>query len=82
MVKGRRVTGTLRSSGGHQWTRSGWMTKLYCATQQISIPRKYLSYARYDAAMAIAQDLEVAPFLKSQPKKLFIGGQWVESWSA
>jgi len=32
--------------------------------------------------MAIAQDLEVAPFLKSQPKKLFIGGQWVESWSA
>jgi len=32
--------------------------------------------------MAIAEDLEVAPFLKSQPKKLFIGGRWVESVSA
>jgi acyl-CoA reductase-like NAD-dependent aldehyde dehydrogenase len=31
--------------------------------------------------MAIAEDLEVAPFLKSQPKKLFIGGRWVESVS-
>jgi acyl-CoA reductase-like NAD-dependent aldehyde dehydrogenase len=31
--------------------------------------------------MAIAEDLEVAPFLKSQPKKLFIGGRWVESLS-
>ena len=31
--------------------------------------------------MAIAEDLEVAPFLKSQPKKLFIGGRWVDSSS-
>src|SRR6267143_5482190 len=31
--------------------------------------------------MAIAEDLEVAPFLKSQPKKLLIGGRWVESVS-
>jgi hypothetical protein len=54
------------------------VTKLDGATQQISLPRKYLSYARYDAAMAIAEDLEVAPFLKSEPKKLFIGGRWVE----
>jgi len=29
--------------------------------------------------MAIAEDLEVASFLKGQPKKLFIGGRWVES---
>ena len=31
--------------------------------------------------MAIAEDLEVARFLKDQPKKLFIGGRWVESAS-
>src|SRR5947209_19953023 len=31
--------------------------------------------------MAIAEDLEVASFLKQQPKKLFIGGRWVESAS-
>ena len=29
--------------------------------------------------MAVAEDLEVASFLKGQPKKLFIGGRWVES---
>src|SRR5438128_309896 len=29
--------------------------------------------------MAIAEDLEVAAFLREQPKKLFIGGRWVES---
>ena len=29
--------------------------------------------------MAIAEDLEVASFLKSQPKKLFIGGRWVDA---
>src|SRR6202165_1364542 len=29
--------------------------------------------------MAIAEGLEVARFLKDQPKKLFIGGRWVES---
>jgi phenylacetaldehyde dehydrogenase len=31
--------------------------------------------------MAVAEDLEVASFLRSQPKKLFIGGRWVESAS-
>jgi acyl-CoA reductase-like NAD-dependent aldehyde dehydrogenase len=31
--------------------------------------------------MAIAEDLEVASFLRQQPKKLFIGGKWVESAS-
>ena len=31
--------------------------------------------------MAIAEDLEVAAFLKGQPKKLFIGGRWVEAAS-
>jgi acyl-CoA reductase-like NAD-dependent aldehyde dehydrogenase len=31
--------------------------------------------------MAIAEDLEVAAFLKGQPKKLFIGGRWVDSSS-
>jgi phenylacetaldehyde dehydrogenase len=31
--------------------------------------------------MAIAEDLEVAAFLREQPKKLFIGGRWVESAS-
>jgi len=31
--------------------------------------------------MAIAEDLEVATFLRSQPKKLFIGGKWVEAAS-
>src|SRR3954470_1926699 len=31
--------------------------------------------------MAIAEDLEVASFLKGQPKKLFIGGKWVEAAS-
>src|SRR5256885_2603914 len=31
--------------------------------------------------MAIAEDLEIAAFLKGQPKKLFIGGRWVESAS-
>jgi len=31
--------------------------------------------------MAVAEDLEVARFLKDQPKKLFIGGRWVESAS-
>src|SRR5437868_12823005 len=31
--------------------------------------------------MAIAEDLEVASFLKGQPKKLFIGGRWVDSAS-
>src|SRR5256714_905375 len=31
--------------------------------------------------MAIAEALEVASFLKGQPKKLFIGGRWVESAS-
>jgi len=29
--------------------------------------------------MAVAEDLEVAPFLKGQPKKLFIGGRWVDA---
>src|SRR5438309_4797706 len=33
----------------------------------------------YDAAMAIAEALEVASFLKGGPKKLFIGGRWVEA---
>ncbi len=31
--------------------------------------------------MAVAEDLEVAPFLKGQPKQLFIGGSWVDSAS-
>jgi acyl-CoA reductase-like NAD-dependent aldehyde dehydrogenase len=31
--------------------------------------------------MAVAENLAVAPFLKSSPKKLFIGGRWVESAS-
>jgi acyl-CoA reductase-like NAD-dependent aldehyde dehydrogenase len=31
--------------------------------------------------MAIAEDLEVAAFLRQQPKKLFIGGRWVEAAS-
>ena len=31
--------------------------------------------------MAVAEDLEVAAFLRAQPKKLFIGGRWVESAS-
>lgn len=31
--------------------------------------------------MAIAEDLEVASFLRQQPKKLFIGGRWVEAAS-
>src|ERR1700730_17886305 len=31
--------------------------------------------------MAVAEGLEVAPFLREQPKKLFIGGKWVESAS-
>ncbi|HEY3083837.1 MAG TPA: aldehyde dehydrogenase family protein [Candidatus Dormibacteraeota bacterium] len=31
--------------------------------------------------MAIAEDLEVAAFLREQPKKLFIGGRWVEAAS-
>jgi len=30
-------------------------------------------------AMAVAEDLEVAPFLKGQPKKLFIGGRWTDA---
>src|SRR5207253_6692213 len=29
--------------------------------------------------MAIAEDLEIASFLKGGPKKLFIGGRWVEA---
>jgi len=29
--------------------------------------------------MAVAEDLEVAPFLKGQPKKLFIGGRWADA---
>src|SRR5207302_8578920 len=29
--------------------------------------------------MAIAEELEIARFLKDQPKKLFIGGKWVEA---
>jgi phenylacetaldehyde dehydrogenase len=29
--------------------------------------------------MAVAEDLEVAAFLKGQPKKLFIGGRWTEA---
>src|SRR5947207_12410673 len=29
--------------------------------------------------MAVAEDLEVASFLKGQPKKLFVGGRWVEA---
>src|SRR6266705_3544346 len=29
--------------------------------------------------MAVAEDLEVASFLKGQPKKLFIGGRWVDA---
>jgi acyl-CoA reductase-like NAD-dependent aldehyde dehydrogenase len=38
--------------------------------------------AAYDAAlMAIAEDLEVAQFLRGGPKKLFIGGRWVDSAS-
>ena len=32
-------------------------------------------------AMAIAEDLEVAQFLRGGPKKLLIGGRWVESAS-
>src|SRR5689334_22542576 len=31
--------------------------------------------------MAIAEDLEVAAFLRSQPKRLFIGGKWVDASS-
>ncbi len=31
--------------------------------------------------MAVAEDLEVASFLKGQPKKLFIGGRWVDATS-
>src|SRR5256885_16480921 len=31
--------------------------------------------------MAIAEDLEIAAFLKGQPKKLFIGGRWMEAAS-
>src|SRR6266852_4399127 len=31
--------------------------------------------------MAVAEGLEVTQFLKDQPKKLFIGGKWVESAS-
>src|SRR3979409_1665981 len=31
--------------------------------------------------MAIAEGLEVARFLKDQPKKMFIGGRWVEAAS-
>jgi len=31
--------------------------------------------------MAIAEDLEIAAFLKGQPKKLFVGGRWVEAAS-
>jgi len=31
--------------------------------------------------MAVAEDLDVASFLKGQPKKLFIGGRWVEAAS-
>src|SRR5579864_3789069 len=31
--------------------------------------------------MAVAEDLEVARFLREQPKKLFIGGKWVEAAS-
>ena len=31
--------------------------------------------------MAIAEDLEVAAFLRTQPKKLFIGGKWVDAAS-
>src|SRR5947207_9828270 len=31
--------------------------------------------------MAVAEDLEVASFLKGQPKKLFIAGRWVEAAS-
>src|SRR5690242_21721567 len=31
--------------------------------------------------VAIAEDLEVAQFLRGGPKKLFIGGRWVESAS-
>jgi acyl-CoA reductase-like NAD-dependent aldehyde dehydrogenase len=29
--------------------------------------------------MAVAEDLDVAKFLRDQPKKLFIGGRWVEA---
>ncbi|HKW58692.1 MAG TPA: aldehyde dehydrogenase family protein [Candidatus Dormibacteraeota bacterium] len=29
--------------------------------------------------MAVAEDLEVASFLKGQPKKLFIGGRWTDA---
>src|SRR5258708_5272852 len=29
--------------------------------------------------MAVAEDLEVASFLRQQPEKLFIGGKWVEA---
>jgi acyl-CoA reductase-like NAD-dependent aldehyde dehydrogenase len=31
--------------------------------------------------MAVAEDLEISPFLREQPKKLFIGGKWVASAS-
>ncbi|HCU12709.1 MAG TPA: betaine-aldehyde dehydrogenase, partial [Gemmatimonadetes bacterium] len=31
--------------------------------------------------MAVAESLAVAPFLRSSPKKLFIGGRWVEAAS-
>jgi len=31
--------------------------------------------------MAVAEDLEVSRFLREQPKKLFIGGRWIESAS-
>jgi acyl-CoA reductase-like NAD-dependent aldehyde dehydrogenase len=29
--------------------------------------------------MAVAEDLDVAKFLRDQPKRLFIGGRWVEA---
>src|SRR5436190_24016643 len=36
----------------------------------------------YDVAMAVSADLEVAAFLRAQPKKLFIVVRWTESASS
>lgn len=39
------------------------------------------AYDGRNTLMAIAEDLEIATFLRGGPKKLFIGGRWVESAS-
>src|SRR4051794_693645 len=43
--------------------------------------RSRFDIGAYHAAMAVAEDLDVAKFLRDQPKKLFIGGRWVEAES-